>query len=384
MHSDATTKRRDRRVSVNGHRGVYYREKAGGGRSYCIGYTDADGRWRWQAVPGGLREADAAISEIRSRLHRGEHVAPTKRSFREVAEEWFEWKSPALRPRTREIYRWGLDQHLYPALGNRRIQRVTETDIAALVAHLRAGGLAEWTIRAILTPLSGTLRYAVRQRMIPTNPMTLLERSERPRQGRKRLRTLSSEEIDRLLASAAARWRVLLQTAIFTGLRSGELLGLRWADVDLDAAVIRVRWQLGRDGERVALKTEAARRDVHLAPSLVKTLAAQRLSSPWSGPDDPVFASATGGVLDRRNMTRRGVEAAAKRAGLTAVSMHVLRHTYASVLIAGGCNVKYAQQQLGHTSASMTLDTYATLWEQAGQAEKATAAMEAQFGLAMR
>jgi integrase len=79
-----------------------------------------------------------------------------------------------------------------------------------------------------------------------------------------------------------------------------------------------------------------------------------------------VFASATGGVLDRRNMTRRGVEAAAKRAGLTGVSMHVLRHTYASVLIAGGCNVKYAQQQLGHTSASMTLDIYATLWEQAG------------------
>src|SRR4029079_4734572 len=117
--------------------------------------------------------------------------------------------------------------------------------------------------------------------------MTLLERSERPRQGRKRLRTLSSEEIDRLLASAAARGRGLLQRAIFAGLRAGELLGLRWADVDLDAAVIRVRWQLGRDGERVALKTEAARRDVHLAPSLVKTLAAQRLSSPWSGPDDP-------------------------------------------------------------------------------------------------
>ncbi len=383
MQREATV-RRDRRVSVRGHRGVYYREKASGGRSYCIGYTDADGRWRWQAVCGGLRQADAAISEIRSRLHRGEHVAPTKRTFREVAEEWFEWKSPALRPRTREIYRWGLDQHLYPALGNRRIQRVTETDIAAFVARLRAGGLAEWSIRAILTPLSGTLRYAVRRRVIPTNPMTLLERSERPRQGRKRLRTLSAEEIDRLLAGAGDRWRVLLQAAIFTGLRSGELLGLRWQDVDLDAAVIRVRWQLGRDGERVELKTAAARRDVHLAPSLVKTLAAHRLSTPRSAAVDPVFASATGGVLDRRNMTRRGVEAAAKRAGLTGVSMHVLRHTYASVLIAGGCNVKYAQQQLGHTSASMTLDTYATLWEQAGQAEKATAAMEAQFGLAMR
>ncbi len=379
MHSDATTKRRDRRVSVRGHRGVYYREKAGGGRTYSIGYTDADGRWRWQTVQGGLRDADAAISEIRSRLHRGEHVAPTKRSFREVAEEWFEWKSPALRPRTREIYRWGLDQHLYPALGNRRIQRITETDIASLVAHLRAAGLAEWTISAIMTPLSGTLRYAVRRRMIPTNPMALLERSERPRQGRKRLRTLSAGEIERLLAAAGARWRVLLQTAIFTGLRSGELLGLRWADVDLDAAVIRVHWQLGRDGERVALKTAAARRDVHLAPSLVKTLAAHRLFSPWSAADDPVFASTTGGVLDRRNMTRRGVEAAAKRARLTGVSMHVLRHTYASLLIAVGANVKFVQQQLGHTSAAMTLDVYATLWDHAEQVEKAMTGLEERF-----
>jgi integrase len=234
-----------------------------------------------------------------------------------------------------------------------------------------------------MTPLSGTLRYAVRRRMIPMNPIALLERSERPRQGRKRLRTLSREEIERLLVAASDRWRVLLQTAIFTGLRSGELLGLRWQDVDLDAGLIRVRCQLGRDGERVELKTEAARRDVHLAPTLVKTLAAQRLSSPWSADGDPVFASETGGVLDRRNMTRRGVEAAAKRAGLTAVSMHALRHTYASVLIAGGANVKFCQAMLGHTSAAMTLDTYATLWEQAGQAEKATTAMEARFGAAM-
>jgi integrase len=76
--------------------------------------------------------------------------------------------------------------------------------------------------------------------MIPTNPMTLLERSERPRQGRKRLRTLSNGEIDRLLTAAGAQWRVLLQTAIFTGLRSGELLGLRWQDVDLDVLPTQV------------------------------------------------------------------------------------------------------------------------------------------------
>jgi integrase len=117
--------------------------------------------------------------------------------------------------------------------------------------------------------------------------------------------------------------------------------------------------------------------------SLVKTLAAHRLRSPWSQPTDPVFAALWGGVLDRRNMTRRGVEAAPKRAGLAGVSMHVLRHTYASLLIATGANVKYVQQQLGHTSAAMTLDVYAVLFDQAGQAERAKAEMEAQFSRAM-
>src|SRR5207245_6825347 len=114
------------------------------------------------------------------------------------------------------------------------------------------------------------------------------------------------------------------------------------------------------------LKTEAARRDVHLPPSLVKTLAAHRLRSPWSRPSDPVFAALSGGVLGRRNMTRRGVEPAAQRAGLAGVSMHVLRHTYASLLIATGANGKYVQQQLGHHSAAMTLDGDEGLLQPAG------------------
>lgn len=83
------------------------------------------------------------------------------------------------------------------------------------------------------------MRYAVRKRMIPANPMSLMERSERPRQGRKRLRVLSTDEIDWLLAAADPEWRVLLEVALFAGLRASELGGLTWKDVYLDAGVIR-------------------------------------------------------------------------------------------------------------------------------------------------
>lgn len=380
MHDDAT-KRRQRRVSVKGHRGVYYREGADGKRTYCVGYSDADGRWRWETIQGGgLKEADARISEIRSRLHRGEHVARTTLTFGDVAEEWFEWKSPGLRPRTREIYRWALDLHLLPVFGSRRVQRISETDVAALVAQLRSGGLAEWSIRAVMTPLSGTLRYAVRRRMISSNPMSLLEPSERPRQGRKRLRVLSADEIDRLLAAADVQSRVLLEVALFGGLRASELGALVWSDRDLDAGLVRVRYQLGRDGDRVALKSPAASRDVHLAPSLARSLAAHRLRSRWSAEDDPVFTSPSGAALGYHALIRCSVIPAAKRAGLPGVTLHVLRHTYASLLIAMGANVKWVQGQLGHTNASMTLDTYAALWDQADQAERVTGMIEQRFG----
>jgi integrase len=216
--------------------------------------------------------------------------------------------------------------------------------------------------------------------MIPTNPLSLLERSERPRQGRTRLRVLSTDEIERLLAAADPTWRVLLEVALFAGLRSGELGALRWMDVDLDALVIRVRCQLGRDGQRVALKSDAANRDVHLAPSLARSLAAHRLQSRYSANYDAVFADPSGDAIGYHAMIRRSVVPAAERAGLPGVTMHTLRHTYASVLIATGANVKWVQGQLGHTKASMTLDTYAALWEQAGQAERVTGLIEQRFG----
>src|SRR5262249_12941174 len=112
-----------------------------------------------------------------------------------------------------------------------------------------------YTIRGVLTLLTGMLNTAVMRGHIAQSPMLRLERSERPVVEDREMRILEKTEIDALLAAAKEEHLPLLSTAIFTGVRLSELLGLVWADVDLDAGVIRVRQQLGREGQRVAPKT---------------------------------------------------------------------------------------------------------------------------------
>ena len=111
------------------------------------------------------------------------------------------------------------------------------------------------------------------------------------------MRILERDEIARLLAAAPERYRALLATAIFTGLRLGELLGLTWGDVDFDAGLVRVRKQLGRDGVLVPPKTDQAVRDVVLMPALGRMLREHKLASPCSRPSDFVFVTLRGTPL---------------------------------------------------------------------------------------
>jgi integrase len=292
--------------------------------------------------------------------------------------------------------------HVYPALGRVRIQDVNEDRIARLLADLRdKTGLAPGTILGVRTPLGRILGYATRKGMIPRNPVRQLERAERPKVEPGEMRILDSGEIERLLASALPNYRALLATAIFTGLRQGELLGLTWADVDLDAGLVFVRKQLDRSGERVAPKTKRAVREVSLFQSLVRVLRAHRtsmLARGFTKPTDFVFSNEAGHGMYWRNVTSRGMEKAAVRAGLIAsrdvrrklreeggdrrpgLRFHDLRHTFASMLIGAGEDVTYVASQMGHGSPKITLDVYAKLFDRVRRAEESKARMEAAHG----
>jgi integrase len=142
----------------------------------------------------------------------------------------------------------------------------------------------------------------------------------------------------------------------YTDLRIGEALGLTWADIDYEAGLIRGRRQLSRQRMHAPLKTEAAKREVILAPSIAKLLSERRLATLYKAPYELVFTTASGRGLDYRDVGL-GFRDAVKRAGLQApgrLSLHSLRHGFASLLIAEGMSVVFVSRQLGHANPSIT------------------------------
>ena len=309
-------------------------------------------------------------------------------SFTEVGDAWLAAQTH-LRPRVKELYRTALHRHLGPRIGEIPITDLDENTIVAVIEDLQAQGLSGSTVRGILVPLGRILAHATRRGMIADNPLRRLERWERPRVVRREMRILAPAEIDALLAAARPMYRTLLATAVFTGLRQGELLGLQWADVDLDAGLVHVRRQLDRNGDYTEPKTRRALRSVVLMPALVELLREHKRDSAYAGPTDPVFATKTGRPMYFRNVTRRGLAAAMDKAGLNQpgqprLRFHDLRHTYASLLVAQGLNVLFVSRQLGHASAGFTLDVYGGLFDREEHARRARAGLERDFGEMIR
>lgn len=192
-------------------------------------------------------------------------------------------------------------------------------------------------------------------------------------------RVLNREEIGRLLEGAPPRHRTLLATAVFSGLRQSELLGLRWRDIDFVDQLVHVRRALDRKGRDVPPKTRHSVRDVVLMPALVEALQEHRERSRFKGPDDFVFASRVGTPLHRRNVWRQAFEPAFREAGIERLRWHDLRHTFAWLLIGGGANVVFVSRQLGHGSSDVTLRIYAHLFDHAEQAQRTRETLQRMF-----
>jgi len=362
------------------HRGITYRVRKGGGRTYAV-YSQGS----YITVEGGEREALAKQAELRGKTARGENPpVSTKMTFAVVAEQWFDSKRH-LRPYTRRNYRSYLDRILLPKFGQLKVAAITVEHVAALISDLEKKGLSAATITDYTKPLSGTLSFALRRGLIASNPCSLLTRDERPKPKAKDAEHVwSDHEMDALIEAAEhlarqpeARYDYspLIRTALYTGLRLGELLGLHWRDIDLHEGVLRVRKQWTRAGEYGPTKSDAGVRRVPLSADMVKYLAALKLNSNYSGDDDPVFASKNGKPLGHRNVTRRGSEPAIKLAGIGDVSIHDLRHAFASRMISRGVEPVTLASLMGHEDARITLSRYAHVYDKERTDDAVRAAM---------
>jgi integrase len=283
-----------RRVRVE--RGVY-RQRNG---KYAVCFM-LDGKPRFRTVGYDLdvaREERAALIEA---ARWGVIPAAPQLRFAKVAGWWTERYGRKVaagerRERTLEAHRYHVDRHLLPAFRGCLLRAISVDDVAGLLDGMRAEGRSEKTMTGALATLHSIMRFAVRNGWIIENPVEKLERDERPRPVRRSPRVLGQDEVARLLAACLPAYRPLIATALYTGMRLSEILGLVWDDIDLAHGAIRVRSQLsraheGRPARRIAPKTKAALREIPLAPQLVTVLREHWVATSFATRSDWVFAT---------------------------------------------------------------------------------------------
>jgi integrase len=300
-------------------------------------------------------------------------------------------KGDRYKPAAVRGYERCLRLRVLPALGHVRLSEVRRADVQDLADRLTGEGLSASTVQNTLDPLRVIFRRAVRRDLVAVDPTEGLEL--RRKKGR-RDRIATPAEAAALLAALADEDRALWATALYAGLRRGELRALRWDDVDLTARTIRVEREWDDvEGELNEAKSEAGTRTVPLAGPLVSLLAAHRLRTGRAG-QALVFGATEAEPFTPSTVRRRALRAwgwreaanpeadgprrvrvAAREGALEPIGLHEARHTCASVLIASGANPKVIQNVMGHATIVMTFDQYGHLMP--GGLEDAREAMDA-------
>jgi integrase len=311
-----------------------------------------------------LAEARAWRSEAQTAMRRGTLRAPSQLRLREAAEAWLEGAAAGsvrnrsgdrYKPSVVRSYETSLRLRVLPELGKRKVSEIRRRDVQDLADRLLGQGLDPSTIRNTLMPLRAIFRRALARGDVAINPTRGLEL---PAVRGKRDRIVSPEEADDLLVALPERDRALWATALYGGLRRGELQALRWDDVDLANGVIRVELAWDVQEGPIEPKSRAARRRVPIPAVLRDYLIEHRHGRP--GALGHVFGRPDGKAFDGPTVDGRA-KAAWRRAGLEPITLHEARHTFASLMIAAGVNAKALATYMGHASVTITLDRYGHL-----------------------
>jgi integrase len=287
--------------------------------------------------------------------------------FRELGELWFS-SHRQIKDSTRLSYESQLRLQIGRFIGDRRIDELTVDDMAAYVLAMELHGYTPVTIRNAFTTATTVLDYAIRRGLLTVNPARLLPGRERPRVVRHPVRVLTPNQISALLAAATEPYRTTIAIAIFAGLRSGEIRGLQWADIDLENQRLHVRRQ-AQEGKLVPPKTPNAVRTVALLDPLPAILERYRDHQPQTGPGDLLFTDKGKPLRGprlcytlRRTAARAGIE---QHPDEPPLRFHDLRHTAASIMIAARADVAFVARQLGHATPATTLLIYTHLFDEA-------------------
>ena len=376
--------------------------------AWVVDYVDIKGTRRLKTFKL-KKEADAFSATASVEVREGTHVADAaSATVAEAGKLWIAAKSRAGRERsTIDQYKQHLELHIDPFIGGMRLNALSAPQFAAFEDRLAEAGRSPAMIRKISVSLGSILADAQRRGLVGRNVVREMRgqrggedrRAERRAKGKLKagIDIPSPAEIKAIVGALSGRWRPVLLTAIFAGLRASELRGLRWEDVDLEAKVLHVRQRADRFNDIGQPKSEAGERQVPVPPIVVNTLREWKLVCPRRATDkldddgkpirilDLVFPNGQGKVESLANIINRALKPAQVRAGIVTdtgrvdeagqpvmaakyTGMHALRHFYASWCINrradGGLELppKVVQERLGHATIALTMDRYGHLF----------------------
>ena len=328
---------------------------------------------KWHSYKGNKRSAQIECARLISEMQNGSYVAPTKLTLVQFFEKWLLHIEPNVSPRTHERYSQLLRKNLAPVIGGKLLSKLQPIDISEAYAAL-VRDLSPRTVQHCHRVLFSALSQAERWKLIARNPAALLEKRDRPRIERKPVTTIDAKATANLLDMARDR-RLFIPVllASLCGLRRGEIAALRWTAIDLDRGQLAVVASTEQcdDGTVREKDSKSGRSRTVALPEMVvtelrqwKAKQAEELLRLGAGANH-VVTRADGEPLQPRSLTHV-LSAFLKPWGLT---LHGLRHTHASLLLASGTHPKVVQERLGHSSIAITMDTYShTLTSMQGEA----------------
>ncbi len=339
-------------------------------------YHRKDGLWCAQISLDGHRLTKYArtqgecrdwIKEMRSKIEQGLTYSSVHVTLKSFLETWLDGKELARRERTIFQYRKIAENYILPGIGKMSLEQIRPAHVQKMYLDYRENGIGERTLQLVHAVLSSALNQAVKQGILLRNP---LEAVERPSVVKKEHPALSEGQARQLLiAASGSRNEALFYLALITGMRQGELLGLKWSDIDWDRGILSVQRQLQRIEHKglafLPPKTKAGVRQIKLGQGMLERLSEHRkrqdaerkkLGDAWQE-NDLIFPTTTGTPMEGHRIYEEFKELLQK-AGLPDIRFHDLRHTSISLLIDPGIAVTTVQQRAGHSKASVTTDIY--------------------------
>jgi integrase len=360
----------------------HIRERSPGRWAIILDQHDANGKRRrkWHSFKGTKRQAQTECSRLITEMESGEYVEPSKGTVSDFLERWLKYIKPNVSPRTHERYEQIATKNIGPLLGSKPLSKLQPIEISeAYASALESGrcdgkgGLSPRTVHHMHRVLYSALNQAERWKLINRNPAALLEKRDRPKIERKPVTTIDAPTTAAVFDAARERRLFIpLVLAALCGLRRGEITALRWRSIDLDngqLAVIASTEQLETGDKKNRIREKEAKsgrsRTVALPSLAVEELRRWRVAQveellklgiQW---DDTrhVVAQADGSPLQPRSLTHV-VSAFLEEWGVT---LHKLRHSHASHMLASNVHPKIVQERLGHSSIAITLDIYSHL-----------------------